>query len=330
MTKKILVTGGAGFVGRRLVKFMLDKGYEVLVIDNIVPLSGGVDPINGWPLYQPNDYKNFNFNKIDCRNWFLKNLDKKFNYVFHLAAMVGGREIIENNPLIVAEDLSIDSHFWQWCTKAKPEKVICFSSSACYPIELQKYNNYRLLKEDDISFNKNIGIPDMTYGWAKLTCEYLAQIAYKKYGINSICYRPFSGYGEDQDLNYPFPSICKRILQSKKNKSINVWGSGNQMRDFIYIDDCIEGVYLTMDKINDGSAINLSTGKFTSFIDMGKKICSILSLNAEIKGLENMPEGVFARAGDTNKQKELGFYYKTELEEGIKKTLNYFEKNLQF
>ena len=55
MTKKILVTGGAGFVGRRLVKFMLDKGYEVLVIDNIVPLSGGVDPINGWPLYQPND-----------------------------------------------------------------------------------------------------------------------------------------------------------------------------------------------------------------------------------------------------------------------------------
>jgi hypothetical protein len=62
--------------------------------------------------------------------------------------MVGGREIIENNPLIVAEDLSIDSHFWQWCSKARPKKVVCFSSSACYPIELQRYNNNRLLKEE--------------------------------------------------------------------------------------------------------------------------------------------------------------------------------------
>ena len=328
MNKKILITGGAGFVGRRLVKFMLEKGYEVIAIDNIAPLTGGIDPEDGWPLYNPKDYKNFTFHKIDCRKWFANNKENKFNYVFHLAAMVGGREVIENNPLTVAEDLSIDSHFWQWCSLSKPEKIICFSSSACYPIELQKHDNYRLLKEDDISFEKNIGMPDMTYGWAKLTCEYLAQIAFEKYGLKSICYRPFSGYGEDQDLNYPFPSICKRILSNKNKDQINVWGSGKQLRDFIYIDDCIEGIYATMDLIQDGSALNLSTGKFTSFIDFAKQTCNILGFNPEIVATTNKPEGVFARGGDTTKQQKFGFYHKTELGDGIKKTLNFFQNKL--
>jgi len=328
MSKRILITGAAGFVGRRLVRLMLEKGYDVVAIDNIAPLTGGIDPENSWPLYNPKDYKNFTFHKIDCRAWFTKDLDQKFDYVFHLAAMVGGREIIENNPLIVAEDLSIDSHFWQWCSKAKPEKVVSFSSSACYPIELQRHDNNRLLKEEDISFEKNIGMPDMTYGWAKLTCEYLGQIAFQKYGIKSICYRPFSGYGEDQDLNYPFPSICKRILINKNSKLINVWGSGNQSRDFIYIDDCIEGVYKTMDKINDGSAVNLSTGKLTSFIEFAKKTCDIIGFNPKIEGTSTKPEGVFARGGDVTKQHKLGFKYSTKFNDGIKKALTFFEKQL--
>ena len=328
MSKRILITGAAGFVGRRLVRFMLEKNYEVVAIDSIAPLTGGVDPNQGWPLYNPKDYKNFTFHKIDCRVWFIKNLNEKFDYIFHLAAMVGGREIIENNPLIVAEDLSIDSHFWQWCSKSKPEKVVSFSSSACYPIELQRHDNNRLLKEEDISFEKNIGMPDMTYGWAKLTCEYLGQIAFQKYGIKSICYRPFSGYGEDQDLNYPFPSICKRILKNKNSELINVWGSGNQSRDFIYIDDCIDGVYKTMDKINDGSAINLSTGKLTSFIEFAQKTCDIIGFNPKIEGTESKPEGVFARGGDVTKQHKLGFQHSTELTEGIKKALIFFENKL--
>ena len=328
MSKRILITGAAGFVGRRLVRFMLEKSYEVVAIDNIAPLTGGVDPNQGWPLYNPKDYKNFTFYKIDCRDWFIKNLNEKFDYVFHLAAMVGGREIIENNPLIVAEDLSIDSHFWQWCSKSKPEKVVSFSSSACYPIEIQRHDNNRLLKEEDISFEKNIGMPDMTYGWAKLTCEYLGQIAFQKYGIKSICYRPFSGYGEDQDLNYPFPSICKRILINKDSELINVWGSGNQSRDFIYIDDCIEGVYKTMDKINDGSAVNLSTGKLTSFIEFAKKTCDIIGFTPKIEGTATKPEGVFARGGDVTKQHKLGFKHSTKFDDGIKKALTFFEKQL--
>ena len=66
-----------------------------------------------------------------------------------------------------------------------------------------------------MSFDRDIGMPDMSYGWAKLTCEYLAQLAYRKHGLKSICYRPFSGYGEDQDDAYPFPSICKRVMENR-------------------------------------------------------------------------------------------------------------------
>ena len=325
MAKKVLVTGGAGFVGRRLIKSLLEKNYNVVAVDSIASLTGGIDPDKSWPLYSPKDYKNFTFYKTDCRKWFIENQNEKFDYVFHLAAMVGGRELIENNPLVVSEDLSIDSHFWKWCTISKPKKVVCFSSSACYPIKLQSYNNYRLLKEDDVSFQEYIGIPDMTYGWAKLTCEYLAQVAYKKYGIKSVCYRPFSGYGEDQDLSYPFPSICKRVIENKNNKIIKVWGSGKQMRDFIYIDDCIKGVLRTMDKVNDGSALNLSTGELTSFINLTSMACNIVGFKAEIKGIANKPEGVFARGGDINKQKKLGFKFSTTLATGLTKTINYFE-----
>ena len=77
--KKILITGGAGFVGRRFVKYFLDKGHKVIVVDNIAPFTGGLDPKHGWPLYDPYDYKNFKFYKNDCRNG-LKNTDKEIDY----------------------------------------------------------------------------------------------------------------------------------------------------------------------------------------------------------------------------------------------------------
>lgn len=323
---KILITGGAGFVGRRFVKYFLDKNYEVYVVDSIVEKTGGIDPKIGWPLFNPFDYKNFHFENQDCRNWFLKNKNEYFNYVFHLAAIVGGREMIEKNPLAVAEDLSIDSDFWNWCRISKPGKVICFSSSACYPVYLQSPTNYRLLKEEDIDFSKNIGVPDLSYGWSKLTCEYLAKLAYQYYGIKSVVYRPFSGYGEDQDLNYPFPSLCKKLLKAKKTDNINVWGSGKQMRDFIYIEDCVEGVVETMDKINDASALNLSTGILTSFTDFIVQGSSLLDKKIKVLAQSTKPEGVFARGGDIKKQSKYGFNYKTNFLEGIKKGLSYLEE----
>ena len=323
--KKILVTGGAGFVGRHLIARLLGAGYEVHCVDVMEPLSGAIEPAD-WPLFQPLEYDQFRFYAEDCREWFKKRQDTDFDYAFHLAAMVGGRAMIENNPLAVADDLSIDAEYWQWAVKAQPAKSIVFSSSAAYPVHLQRPDHYVLLKEDMISFDEGLGMPDLTYGWAKLTHEYCARIAYEKHGLKSVAYRPFSGYGEDQDDTYPFPSICKRVLDNRGAAEIGVWGTGRQMRDFIHIDDCIQGVLHTMDQVDDGAAINLSTGIFTSFIEFVQTAADILGFAPEVKGTSNTPEGVFARGGDTALQQKLGFSAQTSFREGIARTLEYYSK----
>ncbi len=328
--KNILITGGCGFVGRSFVEYFLKKKNRVVVVDNIFPGTGAIDVKYGWPNFEPRDYSKFKFFKEDCRSWFLKNKNKKFDLVLHLAAIVGGRLVIENNPIAVAQDLSIDADFWQWAQNAKPKKILCFSSSAAYPISFQTKNSFKLLNENMIDFKDFIGFPDMSYGWSKLTCEYLAKLAYERKGLKSVCYRPFSGYGPTQDMSYPFPSIIKRALKIKrKERKFMVWGSGKQMRDFIHIDDCVRGVIKTMNKIDDGSAINLSTGKYTSFIDFAKITFNLLGhKRMEVVGSTNKPEGVFARGGCTKKQRKLGFSPNTTLKNGIKNSLNFISSKI--
>jgi GDP-L-fucose synthase len=320
---KSLVTGAAGFVGRHVVKRLLDRGDEVHAVDCIAQYTGGIDPAAGWPLFDPRDYRNFHFYKEDCRAWFQRVTDTDFDYAFHLAAMVGGRLMIDNNPLAVADDLAIDAGYWQWAKLAKPKKTACFSSSAAYPIQLQRADHYVLLTEDMISFTADIGMPDMSYGWAKLTCEYLAQLAYQKHGLRSICYRPFSGYGEDQDDAYPFPSICKRALANRGAATLSVWGSGTQMRDFIHIEDCVDGILITIDQIDDAGAVNLSTGILTSFIDFAKLAAELVGYHPEVKGMSDKPVGVHARGGDVTKQRQLGFTHKIDFRAGIQRALKY-------
>ena len=326
--RKILVTGAAGFVGRHMVRRLLEAGEEVHAVDCVAAYTGGIHPAHGWPLFDPRDYRDFHFYREDCRAWFARVKDTDFDYAFHLAAMVGGRLMIENNPLAVADDLAIDAEYWRWARQARPQKTACFSSSAAYPVKLQRPDHYVLLREDMISFEGDIGMPDMSYGWAKLTCEYLAQLAYQKHGLKSICYRPFSGYGEDQDDAYPFPSICKRALANRGAEVLQVWGTGTQMRDFIHIEDCIDGVMATMDRIDDGGAVNLSTGIFTSFIEFAKLAAAIAGYHPQVKGVSDKPAGVHARGGDTAKQKQLGFQYKIAFRDGIERALRYYSEGL--
>lgn len=324
--RKVLITGAAGFVGRYFVRHFLEQNDEVHAVNCIAPLTGARDPEVGWPFFEPRDYERFRFFREDCRSYFKHVRDTEYDYALHLAAMVGGRAMIEYNPIAVADDLSIDAEYWQWAKICRPQKTVCFSSSAAYPIKFQRKENYVLLREDMISFTDDIGMPDMSYGWAKLTCEYLARLAYEKHGLKSVCYRPFSGYGEDQDDTYPFPSICKRALQNKGKTVLEVWGSGAQMRDFIHIDDCVTGVVRTMDQIEDGDAINLSTGILTSFIEFARKAAAVCGYNPKVMGMSHKPTGVYARGGDTAKQKALGFTYSIDFEAGIRRALNYLAR----
>lgn len=329
--KKVLVTGGAGFVGRHLCQALLDRGDQVVCVDSVVPLTGGICPIEnaGWPLYDPSDYDNFIYHRKDCRHFFEENADADFDEVFHLAAIVGGREMIEHNPLAVAEDLGIDAMLWQWAKSTNPGKVVCFSSSAAYPIKHQRRDSYQLLTEDMIDFSEDLGMPDLSYGWAKLTHEYLARLAYEKHGIKSVTYRPFSGYGEDQDLSYPFPSICKRVLEEKGKDQIWVWGTGDQMRDFVHISDCVTAILHSMPKVDDGSAINLSTGIFTSFKEFASTAAEIVGYTPEVTGTSDKPEGVFARGGDTRFQQSLGISHKVSFAEGVERGIAFAEESMK-
>jgi GDP-L-fucose synthase len=312
---RALVTGGAGFVGRHVCRALLDKGWQVVCVDPIVPRTGGLEPAD-WPAGDPRSYDNFEFHKIDCREYFRSSSGESFDYTFHLAAMVGGRLMIDYEPLAVAEDLAIDAGYWRWAEHAKPAKTVYFSSSAAYPIGLQRAEGYRLLREDDIDFGDSLGMPDMTYGWAKLTGEYLGRLAYSRYGLKSVVYRPFSGYGEDQDLTYPFPALTKRILDLD-GPTVTVWGSGRQMRDFVHIDDCVRCVLETMDQVDDASALNISSGVLTSFTELASLMLEHVGKRATVTNLSDMPEGVFARGGDTTLQSRLGFAPKIPLAEGV-------------
>jgi len=243
---------------------------------------------------------------------------EKFSDVFHFAAIVGGRLKIEGDPMMVALDLSIDAEFFYWITQHKPERVLYPSSSAAYPVSLQTTKAAIALSEGDIDFNKNLGTPDMTYGWSKLTGEFLAQIAARHYGVKVVCIRPFSGYGEDQDLSYPVPAIAARA--AKRENPFEVWGSGKQGRDFVHIDDIIDFIFILLDNVNDGSAYNIGSGQLTSFLELIDLFADIAGYNPTIKPLLDKPVGVHSRYSNMDfVHEKFGWKPKISLREGMER-----------
>ncbi|MBK8844310.1 MAG: NAD-dependent epimerase/dehydratase family protein [Saprospiraceae bacterium] len=341
-----LVSGGCGFVGRNMVKRLYNTTKDnILFIDD---LSVGTDP-SEW-LDQPmvEDHKGIKVYGTDARLYFLKSdfrdvvhalardpeyikktygLDfVDFGDIYHYAAIVGGRAKIDGDPMMVALDLSIDAEFFYYITRHKPERVLYPSSSAAYPVNLQTESGAIALTESDIDFN-NMGQPDMTYGWSKLTGEYLAKIAAQYYDVNITCIRPFSGYGEDQDLTYPIPSLAKRA--ALKENPFEVWGTGHQGRDFVHIDDVIDCIQLAMNHIHDGTAINIGMGKLTSFMDIIKVMTSFAGYNPEIKQLLDKPVGVHSRYCDmTFVENTIGWTAKISVEEGMKRVYDAALQNL--
>lgn len=319
MEKNVLVTGGCGFIGRNLVNRLIEQGYFVYIVDD---LSVGKSPekwING------DNYKFFN---EDVVKFFTNNPDlPQFEYVYHMASIIGGRALIEGNPIKVATDLAIDSIFLNWVAENKEniKKLLYPSSSAAYPITYQKEDDYTALSEDKIDFN-DLKMPDMTYGWSKLTGEYLCKILATKYKVHTAVIRPFSGYGPDQDTSYPIPAIAKRVAMEES--PLTIWGNGHQKRDFIFISDVLDSMQLIIEKVKDGTAVNIGTGNPTSFIEVAKILVKLKGYNPEIKPLLEKPVGVMTRFSDITQLTKMGWKPKVSLEEGLKKVLDYQVDNL--
>ncbi|MFC2100497.1 NAD-dependent epimerase/dehydratase family protein [Bacteroidota bacterium] len=336
-----LVSGACGFVGRNMTKRLLSTTNDkIFIVDD---LSIGTHPSTWLDNYTSKMYKDLEiigederlyFWKGDFRNllFYLRENPKfiqdtyqldfeKFSDVFHFAAIVGGRLKIEGDPMMVALDLSIDAEFFFWICQHKPNRVLYPSSSAAYPISLQSDSYAIALSEGDIDFEKNLGTPDMTYGWSKLTGEFLAQIAAKHYGISVVCIRPFSGYGEDQDLSYPVPAIATRA--AKREDPFEVWGSGKQGRDFVHIDDILDFIFILMDNISDGSGWNIGSGQLTSFLQLIDVFSEIAGYKPKIKPLLDKPVGVHSRYSKMDLVfKKFGWKPKISLKEGMTRVYN--------
>jgi nucleoside-diphosphate-sugar epimerase len=286
---KTLITGADGFVGRHFQKQLEAADAEITALDI---KSGG-----------------------DCRDFF-KESHESFDLVVHLAAIVGGRATIEGNPIGVATDLSIDAEMFNWAVRTEQQRIIYFSSSAAYPVDLQR-QPYRL-READIDLT-DVRNPDFSYGWAKLTGELLADYARRQAGIEVYVFRPFSGYGEDQDLTYPFPSFIKRTVE--RSDPFEIWGDGNQVRDFIHIDDVV-AASLKAVELGIQEPVNLGWGRPTTFNQLAQLCFEVAGVRPKrIRHLIDKPVGVDYRCSDNSRL--LSFYQpRITLEEGIQLSLD--------
>jgi nucleoside-diphosphate-sugar epimerase len=321
MSKRpVLITGGCGFVGRHVVNYLLrqELSESIWIVDNLftgkrpaqwLPRSFLLQGKAGAREIYSDRGRTITFVNQDLRGFlrdYLAGLfgdsSPTFGDVIHLASIVGGRSLIDGDPLLVATDLAIDADMFCWARVVKPERLLYASSSAAYPIRLQGALGSVPLREEEIGFQSELGVPDMTYGWSKLTGEYLAHIASKFYGLHVACVRPFSGYGEDQEPVYPIPAIAQRV--ARKEDPLLIWGTGQQARDFVHIDDCVEFMFLVLDGVSDGSAVNIGTGVLTTFIEIAKLLSDIAGYSPSLKPLLDKPVGVQNRYADVGRMRE--------------------------
>lgn len=299
---RVLITGDRGFLGRHFKAELLRRGYEVHGLD-----------VKATPTQ-------------DCRLFFRECLSKgatpgQYDLVVHCAAVVGGRATIDGDPLATAESLSIDAEMFRWAAVARPGRVLYFSSSAAYPAALQTGSRTEgrdplRLVEEDVQFGRTVGMPDQVYGWSKVTGELLAA-RLRDSGVPVTVVRPFSGYGEDQDETYPFRAILGRVL--RREDPLEVWGSGEQVRDWIHVDDVVAGA-LAVAESGTEDPVNLCTGRPTSFVELARMMATTAGYGPEIKPLADRPAGVAYRVGDPTRMRR--FYRpRIRLEDGIRRAL---------
>lgn len=317
----VLVTGGASFISSHLIDKLVEFGASVTVVDD---LSNGKKEnlVNSWDkikfIHQDLEY----ISKKEITDIFTGN-----EIVFHFAADHGGRGYIDTHPADVCSNFAIDHHVFEACSNTNVEKVI-FSSSACvYPTELQnKIGSDYKLKEDDSDPENLDGFlsADVEYGWAKLMSEVQMKSFYKQYGLKGCPVRFVTAYGPREDETHAIIALIYKAIE--KMDPYEIWGDGNQERDFTYVEDIVSGSILAAEKISDMTPVNLGTGQRYKIIDVVKMICKILNwMPSSFNFDTSKPSGALSRSLDNTRAKELlGWEPKFSLKEGLEKTVKWY------
>jgi nucleoside-diphosphate-sugar epimerase len=261
---------------------------------------------------------------VDARKEFREN-DTRFDLVIHAAAVGADRWSIDTGPLDLAADLELDAGLFQWAHATRPRRVVYLSSSAAYPMVLQQASTAsdrvnalvgHKLAESNIN-HKYPQEPDGIYGRIKLMGEYLAHL-YARAGGSVTVVRPFSGYGEGQGTRFPVGALAARA--QAREDPFTIWGSGDQVRDFIHIDDICEAIMQCV-LLEHPGPVNLGTGQGTSMIELAGMFCreaGFWPMNIRKTG---RLEGAYYRVADTKLMSDL-YVPKISLAEGVKRMMS--------
>jgi GDP-L-fucose synthase len=306
--RRVVVTGGAGFLGR----FVVDKLQRHADVEVFVPRSEDYNLIEGEQVKR-------------------MLADAQPDLVIHLAAVVGGIGHNQKNPgRFFYDNLMMGTQLIEQSRLSGVKKFVAIGTVCAYP----KFTPVPF-KEDDL-WN---GYPEETnapYGLAKKMMLVQTQSYREQYGFNGIFLLPANLYGPgdnfDLETSHVIPALIRKCVEARRNgaPSIQAWGSGNVSREFLYVEDCAEGVVKAA-KVYDGSdPINLGNGREVIIKDLVETIARLSGFTGEIAWQASKPDGQPRRQLDTSRAYEkLGFQSQTSLEEGLRKTIDWFEASLE-
>ncbi|MEW6103681.1 MAG: GDP-L-fucose synthase [bacterium] len=303
--KRVIVTGGAGFLGKYVVSNLKERGCQNIFI----PRSKDYDL---------------------TREANVERLYKDFpaDLVIHLAAIVGGIGGNRENPgLYFYNNLIMGAMMMEHARRNNVGKFVAIGTICAYP----KFTPVPF-KEEDL-WN---GYPEETnapYGLAK-KMMLVQSLGYRKqYGFNSIFLLPVNLYGEGDNFSpkssHVIPALIKKCMDAIENKEdkIIVWGTGNPTREFLYVEDCANGILLASEHYNKSEPVNLGSGMEISIKDLVALIVRLTGFNGEIIWDRTKPDGQPKRRLDTTKaEKEFGFCAKMDFEEGLRKTIEWYRE----
>lgn len=322
--KTVLVTGGASFIGSHLVDRLVDDGATVTVVDDLS--SGRLENLAG-------SLDRINFVEGDLRiQSVAKEVTKNVEIVFHLANIHGGRGFIETHPGEIVQNFMIDGNVFYFCHENNVDRV-CYTSSACaYPTTLQSTDankQIRYLSEEMADpFKEGAALADGEYGWAKFMGEMALKAYNKQYGMKGVSCRLFTVYGPRENESHAIIAFIARALLEQD--PYEIWGSGQQDRNFTYVDDVVEGIMLSAEKITDCRSVNIGTDEITKIIDAAKMVCEIVGHTpSEFNCDLSKPEGVHMRAAAIENQRTwLGWSPSISFSDGIKQTVDWYRDNV--
>jgi nucleoside-diphosphate-sugar epimerase len=313
---KTLVTGGASFIGSHLVDALIERGAQVRVVDNLS--SGRIENIQTHV-----DEGRVEFLQADLLDAGVPQRSvEDIDVVFHLAADHGGRGYVDLHQAACATSLGLDGALFHACRKAGVQKVVFASSGCVYPNFMQSNPEEELYLTEDLV--KPPYDADNMYGWAKLMAELTLKAYYHDWGLRSVSCRYFTVYGPRGHENHAVMAMIARSFIDQN--PFEVWGNGEQIRNWTYVGDIVSGTILAAEKIDDGTAINLGTMERTRVMDA---VCEVLRYtdkeHLKIELRPEMPTGPMNRVADNTLAKRLlGWAPAMKFVDGLHQTLDWY------